>query len=238
MEEKSVRFESDFEQGGFTACPNVVLTNAELSIQARLTYCMLRFYAWQGEDCWPGQDLLCRLIGCSPRSLRYYIQELELARLVRVERRGMGRTNRYVLIVPDWQPAAALDRQPVAALDRQPVAGPIEEDSKEEDTKETGVREVFDYWREKLIHPNARLDSNRRSKIAARLKDGYTVEDLKSAIDGCASSSWHMGQNPSNKKFDDIALICRDASKVEGFMAGTTAAGVDNWNRLLDGKES
>lgn len=99
------------------------------------------------------------------------------------------------------------------------------------------MREVFDYWRQKLIHPNARLDSNRRNKIAARLKDGYTVEDLKTAIDGCAASSWHMGQNPSNKKFDDIALICRDASKVEGFMVETNAAGVDNWDRLLDGKE-
>ena len=239
MDTKSVRFESDFEQGGFTAVPNVVLTDAGLSAQARLTYALLRFYAWQDEACWPGQDRMASMIGCSDRSIRRHIEELALSGLVRVERRGFGRTNRYVLTRADRTPVSALDRTPVSALDRTPVSGLIEEDSVEENTvKNRGenVRVIFDHWREKLIHPNAKLDRSRRSKIEARLKDGYTVDDIKRAIDGCAASAWHMGLNPSNKKFDDIALICRDATKLEGFMAevsGGVAAG--DWGKLLEG---
>lgn len=233
MDDKSVRFESDLEQGGFTAVPNVVLVDAELSVQSRLTYAMLRYYAWQSEDCWPGQKTLSGLLGCSERSLRVYVQELSEAGWVRVERRGLGRTNRYVLTVPDGYIVAGLDRKPASGLERKPASGPIEEDSVEEDSVTTGVREVFDYWRDKMIHPRAKLDSTRRSKIAARLRDGFTVDELKQAVDGCAESAWHMGDNPSSKKFDDIALICRDASKVESFIAGRESQAAGDWDKLL-----
>jgi hypothetical protein len=84
-----------------------------------------------------------------------------------------------------------------------------------------------------MVHPRAKLDSTRRSKIAARLKDGYTVAELKAAVDGCAQSVWHMGENPSNKKFDDISLICRDASKVESFIAGLEVQAAGDWDKLL-----
>ncbi|AHF05410.1 hypothetical protein MARPU_05650 [Marichromatium purpuratum 984] len=83
--------------------------------------------------------------------------------------------------------------------------------------KADAVREVFDYWRAALDHPRAKLDSKRRRTIAARLKDGYSTEDLKRAVDGCRASPWHCGQNPSRKRYDDIELICRNAVKVEGF---------------------
>jgi hypothetical protein len=241
MEAKSVRFESDFEQGGFTAVPNFVLADAALSVQARLTYALLRFYAWQDESCWPGQKALSELIGCSERSLRAYLTELAVRDLVRVERRGMGLTNLYILVASDRKPASGQDRQRASDQDRQPASGPVEEDSVKEDSitsHQLGeqIREVFDHWRTKMIHPRAKLDSSRRSKITARLKDGFSVEDLKLAIDGCAASAWHMGENPSNKRFDDIALICRDAQKVEGFMVvdGSMGSG-NNWDKLLEG---
>jgi hypothetical protein len=42
--------------------------------------------------------------------------------------------------------------------------------------------------------------------------------DIAAAIDGCKSSSWHMGSNPQRKKYNGISLIFRDAEKTEGFM--------------------
>ncbi len=77
------------------------------------------------------------------------------------------------------------------------------------------VREIFDYWREQTDHPRAVLDSKRSTAIAARLRDGFTAEDLRLAIDGAAK---HAFVNPQGRRFDDIELICRNASKVEDFM--------------------
>ena len=84
------------------------------------------------------------------------------------------------------------------------------------------VREVFAHWQEVLHHPKAILDSKRKSKIRARLKAGHTVEDLKQAIDGCASSPHHMGDNDRGKDgqgkvFDSVALIFASSDDVDRF---------------------
>lgn len=81
------------------------------------------------------------------------------------------------------------------------------------------VRHVFDYWRKRTEHSRAKLDDKRRSTIASRLKNGYSVDDLKAAVDGCLKSPWHQGQNGNKRKYDDIELICRNASKVDQFIA-------------------
>lgn len=81
------------------------------------------------------------------------------------------------------------------------------------------VRIVFDYWREIRKHPTAKLDPKRRGKIQARLREGFTVEQLCQAIDGVAKSAWHCGDNPAGKVYDDLALVLRDAPHVENFEA-------------------
>ena len=81
------------------------------------------------------------------------------------------------------------------------------------------VRCVFDYWREVMQHPKAILDDKRRRAIASRLKHGYSVEQLKRAVDGCRGSPWHQGQNERRLVYDDIELICRDTKRVESFLA-------------------
>ena len=81
------------------------------------------------------------------------------------------------------------------------------------------VRTVFEYWRTVMGHPQAQLDTKRSRAIAARIKAGFSVEQLKQAIDGCKASPWHQGQNDRHQVYDDIELICRDAKRVEAFIA-------------------
>lgn len=83
------------------------------------------------------------------------------------------------------------------------------------------VMEVFVHW--KLVTGRSRsvLDKKRADKIAARLKEGYTVEELKSAIEGCKQSPYHNGSDPRNESgtiYDAIDLIFRSAEKTEFFM--------------------
>ena len=54
----------------------------------------------------------------------------------------------------------------------------------------------------------------RLSKISARLREGYSVDDLQHAIDGCLSN-----QSNVDGGYLDIELICRDQQHVEQYLA-------------------
>lgn len=81
------------------------------------------------------------------------------------------------------------------------------------------VKTIFSYWQERLNHPNSKLTAERQRKIEARLREGYTIGQIKQAIDGCASSSFHRGENDQRRSYDDLELICRNGSKLETFIA-------------------
>jgi hypothetical protein len=77
--------------------------------------------------------------------------------------------------------------------------------------------QVFNDWREVMEYPEAVFNNKYRISIASRLKEGYSVADLKLAIRGVLFSPWHMGKNEAKMVYDDIELICRDGTKVEKF---------------------
>jgi hypothetical protein len=78
---------------------------------------------------------------------------------------------------------------------------------------------IFTYWQTVMGMPRAKFLPERKFKIEARLREGFTPEDIMRAIDGCAVSPWHMGENPNSKKYNDITLICRNGTKLEFFMS-------------------
>ena len=81
------------------------------------------------------------------------------------------------------------------------------------------IREVFDFWKVTMQKSgNTKLDAKRKSKIQLRLKDGYTVEQIKTAITNCSLTPHNMGANDRGQKYNDIELICRDAANLERFL--------------------
>lgn len=80
------------------------------------------------------------------------------------------------------------------------------------------AQRVFDYWRVATKHDGAKLTDKRRRLIDARLKDGYSEEQLCAAVDGCKASAFHQGENERAAVFDDIELICRTGEKLESFI--------------------
>ncbi|HSW94316.1 MAG TPA: hypothetical protein VLJ15_08200 [Gammaproteobacteria bacterium] len=81
------------------------------------------------------------------------------------------------------------------------------------------IQEVFKYWQDVLNHPRAKLDNKRHRKITQALKLGYSVADLKQAIDGCAKTPFNMGENNSNQRYDDLDLIIRDSAHIDRFVS-------------------
>src|SRR5207237_734274 len=82
---------------GFTQVPNAILRDPDLSDGAKLTYAMLLSYAWTDNRSFPGQERLAKDLGKERKAVIRYINELKEKALVRVERRGMGKTNIYYI---------------------------------------------------------------------------------------------------------------------------------------------
>lgn len=82
------------------------------------------------------------------------------------------------------------------------------------------VRAVFDHWR--TIHPrslkNPTTDSKEWKLIVLRLREGFTVEDLRDAIDGMHRSPHHIGENPTQTKYLTLELCMRTGSQVSKFI--------------------
>jgi biotin operon repressor len=84
-------------RAGFTQVPNFILTNASLSLGAKVTYAMFLHYAWHNDSCFPGQERLADDMGMSQSRVSEFIKELQTAGLIEITRRGQGRTNLYKL---------------------------------------------------------------------------------------------------------------------------------------------
>lgn len=86
------------------------------------------------------------------------------------------------------------------------------------------VKAIFAYWQARLNHPKSILTPARHRCIEARLKEGYALDEIKRAIDGCLASPFHQGDNDQKAVYDDIELICRNGQKVEMFIAKVSPA--------------
>ncbi|HDR2009621.1 TPA: DUF1376 domain-containing protein [Acinetobacter baumannii] len=102
-----------------------------------------------------------------------------------------------------------------------PNGEPMSAEKPKESFKEE-IQEIFEFWKT-TFNKNSRtvLDNKRKTKIQARLKEGYTVQDIKLAITNCSKSEYHLQNN-----FTDIELICREATKLDRFIGMSNPAQV------------
>lgn len=80
---------------------------------------------------------------------------------------------------------------------------------------------VFGAWLEATGRDPARtrLTAQRRKKIDARLREGYSDDELVAAVRGIALSAFHRGENDTGTRYDDLTVALRDGGQVERFAA-------------------
>lgn len=96
-----------------------------------------------------------------------------------------------------------------------PTAGP----KPRVDPDDEVVTKVFEFWKREHGHPKAKLERKRRSRIKARLREGFTGRELCIAIRGAKRDAFLMGQNQDGKVYDGLQTLLRDAEQVERLMA-------------------
>lgn len=88
------------------------------------------------------------------------------------------------------------------------------------------ILEVFDFWKEVFKkNDRTKLEGVREKKIKARLKEGYSVDEIKTAILNISKSDYHV-QNG----YTDIELICRDQIKLDKNIAMTSTPQNSNYS--------
>lgn len=91
---------------------------------------------------------------------------------------------------------------------------------KMEAVKPEEIQEVFDHWIAVHKAESKRkpiLDVKRRRLLAVSIYD-FGVDGCKEAIDGCANSHFHMGQNKRGKIYNSLELIFRSVGDTERFI--------------------
>ena len=77
------------------------------------------------------------------------------------------------------------------------------------------IMRVFEFWKANTDHGRAVLDRKRSSRIAARMRDGFTPERLMVAIANRRNDPFLMGANDTGRVYDGIETLLRDAAQVE-----------------------
>lgn len=103
-----------------------------------------------------------------------------------------------------------------AKLEKHEKAGPLMDE----------IGQVFDHWLE-VCRTDGRgkkpkLDTKRIVVIRARLRDDWSVDDLKRAIDGWATDDWQMGRDRKTKGATRLSMVERllaDSGSVEAGLA-------------------
>ena len=95
-EDKNIVVENELLRKGFTSVPNYIF-GLPISSNAKLIYMALLSYAWTNNSCYPGLAKLCKDVSLSDKPVTKGIDELCRASLLDVKRRGLGKTNLYVI---------------------------------------------------------------------------------------------------------------------------------------------
>lgn len=82
----------------------------------------------------------------------------------------------------------------------------------------SATERIFEHWVFMLgKNPRRTALGTTRRRVIDRALAIYDEETLLLAIEGCAASAWHSGQNDREREFNDLELILRDEPHVERF---------------------
>jgi hypothetical protein len=112
---------------------------------------------------------------------------------------------------------AEADQEDPAIVER-----PEDQPAPKRPAKNAAARLVFDAWVAATGRTKQTVfDKKRQARIASRLAEGFTPEQLCSAIANRVNDPFLMGENDRSQVFDGIETLLRDAAQVERLVALT-----------------
>lgn len=203
---------------------STILYHPELDDSDKITFAFLTMFMGEKGYCWWSNKNLCKLLKIEERQLQRRLKKYKKLGLIRIEIDEKN-SKRYIYdntnSIQNLSTGGVIhDGGGVSSV----TGGGVIHDAQKYINKNINknnnnyIVELFTFWQETLGHSKAKLDTARKTKIEKALKLGYSVEDLKLAIQGCKLSKWHMGDNPDRRIYDGIGVIFKNAEKIENFI--------------------
>ena len=80
---------------------------------------------------------------------------------------------------------------------------------------DSDISNVFSFWKSVFNKADrTKLEGKRLTAIKARLKEGYSADEIKTAIRNVSKSQWHIDNGQT-----DIELICRNQINLDKYLA-------------------
>ncbi|OPX92609.1 MAG: hypothetical protein A4E53_00400 [Pelotomaculum sp. PtaB.Bin104] len=193
--EKTLIIEDPTLKRGFTSIPNCVLFAPGLSMPAKCLYSIILAFAWQDDECFPGQERLAESSGCTDRTIRKYLDELRDYGLISWIQRGLNQTNIYY--IHDLSKVKRL--KALSDKDRKERSGPDRKGSSGQDRKELSDKEYSDQYVVVVEAPRTEKIENAESASSTVENDG-AVFDLSPAV---ASEMQGIEQGINHETFTD-----------------------------------
>ncbi len=202
---------------GFTSVPNVVLYAKNLSMPAKCLYGILLSFAWQENECFPGQERLAEAADCTDKTIRKYLEELRKYGLISWVRRGLNQTNIYYICdlngIERLKALGDKDRNILSGPDRKGCSG---QERKELSDKEYSVKRS-------VVVVDPPVGENSNSETASS-----TVTDDVAAFDLPAGSEMEVciqGENQEDKSPQELPAREKLRAKVRDVTGADISAG-------------
>ncbi|MCL6477693.1 MAG: helix-turn-helix domain-containing protein [Peptococcaceae bacterium] len=170
MSEKTLVILDPTLRRGFTSIPNCVLFAPDLSMPAKCLFSILLAFAWQDDECWPGQEKLAETAGCTDRTVRKYLEELRDYGLISWVQRGLNQTNVYY--INDLSTITRLNA--LSHKDRKERSGPDRKGFSGQERKELSDKE---YSITNVVVDRAREEN--REQADEEVKEDSVVEEIR-----------------------------------------------------------
>lgn len=188
----------------------------------KLVLLILSNRADENGVCWPSKSYLAKHCNVSEATVKRTCRALKDRGLIVVSERrtGDGRQTTNIYRLPIGGGGQSDPPEGVADEPPEGVTHDPQDVQKKRSKEEEAISRIFDAWKTTMKHPRAKLVKARRSRIRARLREGYTADELIAAIKGARQDPWLMGKDRrSPRKYDDLDTILRDGIQVERLSA-------------------
>lgn len=183
-----------------------------------------------GTKTYPAVETIAREARMSERGVRYALRALE--KEGRIERLGLHPTTgtyEYRVVMREEATDAGGHAVPGGNEAHEDVSqiAPYPSNSEPSSVEVARTRAASDpflhcfaYWQERTGHQRAKPTADLRRKFQARLAEGFTVDDVRTGIDGIAVNGY---VNERGVKHDDFELVVRNGEKLRLNIARASA---------------
>lgn len=96
-----VNFDENYFSRFSVSVPNPIIFDERVSSTAVRIYGLLQIFAMWKDRCYPGHEKLAAALKISSRQIRTCLKNLEKTDWIKIQRRGLGKTNLYIISWPE-----------------------------------------------------------------------------------------------------------------------------------------